>query len=79
MFKNKYIQELRSILNSLKSELTDLDKNSVSNKERKYSLASPKELNLILRSTIPTKDKKSVILSQVGLVRINRYSECYES
>jgi hypothetical protein len=78
MFQQKSIKELGSIFNSLKSKLTEFDKNSVRDKERDYSLISPSELSHILGSKIPTQAKKKLLLSQIGLLRINLFMEYFE-
>lgn len=78
MYKQKSIRELKSILNFLKSKLDDLNKNAVRNKEKDYQLKPQSELNHLLRSEMPIDEKKNILISQIGLVRINLFMEHYE-
>jgi len=78
MYKQKSIRELRSILNSLKSKLVDLDQNAVRDKEKDYQLRTQSELDHLLRSEMPIEEKKNILISQIGLVRINLFMEHYE-
>jgi len=78
MIHRKSVKELTNILSSFKSRLAAYDKDAKRDKKRDYELLPQSELRYVLRSGIPVEDKKNLLLSQIGLLRINLFMEHYE-
>ena len=77
MIHRKSIRELSNILTSFETRLASYDKDAERNREGDYALLPSSKLNFVLRSGIPTEEKKKLLLSQIGLVRINLFTEHY--
>lgn len=69
------MEELKEALSSLESRLAKYDKDAKRNKKNDYRLMSKSELEHILTSGLPVQDKKKILLSQIGLLRINLFAE----
>jgi len=69
------LNKLETILSDFKSKLSELDKNAKRDKNLDYKLRSKSELTALLNSNIPLKDKKTLLLSEIGYVRINLFME----
>lgn len=78
MIHRKSVKELTNILSSFKSALAEYDKDSKRDKKRDYKLLPQSELKYVLKSGIPDGEKKNLLLSQIGLLRINLFMEHYE-
>ena len=72
------MKELKKILSSIQLKLASYDKDAKRDKRRDYKLIPKTELNHILDSQVPVRDKKKILLSQIGLLRINLFMEFYE-
>ena len=77
MFQHKSVRELKAILLSLTSRFEKIDQDAVRDKTRDYKLLPQSKLNYILKSEIPALEKK-LLLSQIGLLRINLFAEYSE-
>ena len=51
------------------------DQDAVRDKKKDYELLPSNMLHYILKSKIPNRDKKKLLLSQIGLLRINLFME----
>ena len=78
MIHRKSVKELTNILSSFKSRLTAYDKDAKRDKKRDYELLPKSELEYVLKSGIPVEEKKNLLLSQIGLLRINLFKEFNE-
>jgi len=78
MFQEKPLKELQDTFTTLKSKLAELDENAVRDKKLDYSLMPPNELNHILKSEIKPIEKKKILLTQIGYLRINLFAEYAE-
>jgi len=78
MIHQKSVKGLKNILLAFKSKLMVYDEDAKRNKNSDYTLLPQGQLEQILRSRIPVEEKKKLLLSQIGLLRINLFSECYE-
>jgi len=78
MIHRKSVKELERILRYLKSRLAQYDEDAKRDKEKDYKIMPQSELKHILHSGIRPQDKKTLLLSQIGLLRINLFMEFYE-
>lgn len=78
MIHKKSVKELSNILSSLKSRIAKYDKDAKRDKKFDYKLLPQSQLQQILRSGIPAEEQRKLLLSQIGLIRINLFSEHLE-
>jgi hypothetical protein len=76
--KEKTLKELMNIYQVLKSKLKELNEDAV--RDRKYDSPMVNEnwLNQALKSNITLKKKKQLLLTQIGYLRINIFTEYFE-
>ena len=74
---NQTIGELEQIFRDLSLKLEETDKQAVRNKRQDMEVMNQSELNQTL-SDKSRADKKRVLFSQIGYLRINFFSEYYE-
>lgn len=75
MIHRKSVKQLRRILMLFQSKLAEYDKNPARDKRMDYQLMPRSRLNHVLSSRIPAAHKKTVLLNQIGLLRINLFAE----
>jgi hypothetical protein len=78
MLSEKTLAELQQILQELMPKLTKLAKETAGERKYDYPMMPPEELTKALNSKISPKKKKKLLLTQIGYVRINLFSEYYE-
>lgn len=78
MFQEKSLTELGQIFQFLKTKLEEFDDCAIRDKKSDYSLLPENKLNFVLKSNIKQVDKKRVLLTQIGYVRINLFMEYLE-
>lgn len=69
---------LEKTFQELNSKLEELDQNAIRDKKLDFSVISQNELNQLLKSKISLKRKTQKLLTQIGYLRINLFSEYYE-
>jgi hypothetical protein len=76
--REKTLKELEDIFQVLKSKLKELNEDAV--RDRKYDAPMINEnwLNQTLKSSITLKEKKQLLLTQIGYLRINIFTEYFE-
>jgi len=76
--REKTLKELQDIFQVLKSKLKDLNEAAV--RDRKYDSPMINEnwLNQAIKSDISLKEKKQLLLTQIGYLRINIFTEYFE-
>jgi vacuolar-type H+-ATPase subunit E/Vma4 len=62
----------------LKSRLDEIDLEAIRNRKQDFPVMPVDELEQILRSKAKTQYKRRLLLTQIGYVRINLFSEYYE-
>ena len=72
------VKELLDVLGSFKAKLAECDKDAVRDIKSDYELIPQSQLDLVLRSQASVDKKRSLLLSQIGLLRINLFSEYNE-
>lgn len=75
MIHRKSISSLFDVLSNFKVEINELNKNSIRNKKFDYELMDDEEVKFVINSEIPSQQKRNLLLSQIGLARINIFSE----
>ena len=70
--------ELEDIFQALKSKLGELNKGAVRNREWDLPMVNENWLNQTLKSDIKLKEKKKLLLTQIGYLRINIFTEYLE-
>lgn len=75
MIHQKSVIELEKILSSFEDNLAEYDEDAKREKVKDYKLLPKNQLARIMRSEIPTREKKNVLLSQIGFLRINLFME----
>ena len=76
--REKTLTDLEDIFQSLKSKLRELNEDAV--RDRKYDSPMINEnwLNQVLKSDLSLKEKKQLLLTQIGYLRINIFTEYLE-
>ena len=76
--REKTLKELEDIFQVLKSKLKEFNEDAV--RDRKYDAPMINEnwLNQTLKSSITLKEKKQLLLTQIGYLRINIFTEYFE-
>ena len=69
---------LEKTFQGLYSKLEEIDQNAIRNKKLDFTVISQNELNQLLNSKMKLKKKKQQLLTQIGYLRINLFSEYYE-
>lgn len=75
MSQSDSISSLKKLLHLLKNKLEELDQDAKRDHRLDYPLYSEGELTQLLSYGIPSQAVKKLLLSQIGLVRINIMSE----
>ena len=81
MGENKVQKDLEELLETfrvLKSKLNELDKNAARNKAYDYQMTNENWLNQLMKSRIKPREKKRLLLTQIGYLRINIFTEYFE-
>jgi hypothetical protein len=76
--KEKSLKELEEILQVLKSKLKELNKDAIRDKKYDSQIMNENWLNKALKSDIALKKKKQLLLTQIGYLRINIFTEYFE-
>lgn len=69
---------LEKTFQGLYSKLEEIDQNAIRDKKLDFTVISQNELNQLLNSKLKLKKKKQLLLTQIGYLRINLFSEYYE-
>jgi len=77
-FQDESLKGLEQTFQELKSKLDEIDPEAIRNKKQDFPVMPTDELERILRSKAKTKKKRKLLLTQIGYVRINMFSEYYE-
>jgi hypothetical protein len=72
------LEELEKTFRELKSQLDEINRDSVREKKYEYGVMSQNELTQILKSKTTLKKKQQLLLTQIGYLRINIFNEYYE-
>ena len=75
---NKTLRELEEIYKSLNSILKELNKDYIRNKKYDFQLMDENRLNQLLRSHVKLEEKKRILLTQIGYLRVNIFTEYLE-
>lgn len=75
---NKTLRELKEIYKSLNSILKELNKDYIRNKKYDFQLMDENRLNQLLRSHVKLEEKKRILLTQIGYLRVNIFTEYLE-
>lgn len=73
--KEKSLKELEEIFQVLKSKLKELKKDAIRDKEYDSQIMNENWLNQVLKSDIKLKEKKRLLLTQIGYLRISIFTE----
>ena len=76
--KRKNLKELEEIFQVLKLKFKELNKDAVRDKKCDLPMMNENWLNQVLKSGIKLKEKKRLLLTQMGYLRINIFTEYYE-
>ena len=76
--KRKNLKELDEIFQVLKSKFKELNKDAVRDKKCDMPMMNENWLNQVLKSDTKLKEKKRLLLTQMGYLRINIFTEYYE-
>jgi hypothetical protein len=76
--RKKTLKELQDIFQVLNSKLRELNKDAVRDVKGDLNVINENRLNQILQSNIKLKEKKRLLLTQIGYLRINIFTEYFE-
>jgi hypothetical protein len=76
--REKSLKELEDNFHLLQSKLEELNKDAVRNRKYDFSMMNQNWLNQALKSDIKLKEKKNLLLTQIGYLRINIFTEYFE-
>lgn len=74
----KALKELQDIFQFLTSKLKELNEDAVRERKYDYPILNEAWLNKTLKDKIPLKEKKRLLLTQIGYLRINIFTEYFE-
>lgn len=77
-FQDKSLRGLEKTFQELRLHLEKIDQDAVRDKKLDFTVISQNELNKILNSKLKLKKKTQLLLTHIGYLRINLFSEYYE-
>ncbi len=78
MLKDKSLRELETIFQQLNAKLEKINQNAIRDKKYDFEVMPWRDLEQVLRSENKLKEKTQLLLTQIGYLRINLFTECYE-
>ncbi|MEJ5328311.1 MAG: hypothetical protein WHU54_08730 [Candidatus Bathyarchaeia archaeon] len=72
------MEELEELFQTLKQKLDELNKAAVRNRQFDFPLINENWLKQFLKSNAKPREKKRFLLTQIGYLRINLFTEYYE-
>ena len=78
MSQDNSLKGMEKTFQELKSRLDEIDLEAIRNRKQDFPVMPVDELEQILRSKAKTQYKRRLLLTQIGYVRINLFSEYYE-
>jgi hypothetical protein len=76
--RNKTLKELKETFQVLKSKLKELDEDAVRDMKWDFSIVNENWLNQVLKGKASLKEKRKLLLTQIGYLRINLFTEYFE-
>jgi hypothetical protein len=78
MSQGNSLKGLEKTFQELKSRLDEIDSEAIRNRKQDFPVMPKDELEQALRSKAKAQYKRRLLLTQIGYVRINLFSEYYE-
>jgi len=78
MFQDNSLKGLEKTFQELKTKLDEIDSEAIRNRKQDFPVMPRNELEQVLRSKAKPQYKRRLLLTQIGYVRINLFSEYYE-